>query len=118
VKVSPSNARNGRIGSEEVHMTKGALVIGTIAVTAMVAGGWALAQSVGPPGEFGPPFKRGMDGGMGPGMMKGMHRHGHDRMGPGTMKGMDGHWPSMKKGSGPAIREPEAALPDAASVRE
>ena len=55
------------------------LVIGAIAVAAVLTGGWALAQSVGPTGGFGPPFMRGHGSdGMGPGMMKGM-RHG---MGP------------------------------------
>jgi LTXXQ motif family protein len=59
-------------------------VIGAIAAATVFAGGWALAQSVGPDG-FGPPFMRGKGhDGMGPGMMNGM-RHG---MGPGMMKGM------------------------------
>jgi hypothetical protein len=65
------------------------LVIGAITVTALAAGGWALAQSVGPQGGFGPPFMHG--GGMGPGMMKGMRGHG-----PGMMKGMG---PGMMHGS-------------------
>jgi hypothetical protein len=60
------------------------LVIGAIAAATVFAGGWAVAQSVGPDG-FGPPFMRGKGhDGMGPGMMKGM-RHGR---GPGMMKGM------------------------------
>jgi hypothetical protein len=52
------------------------LIIGAIAVTASLAGGWALAQSVGPGvGGFGPPLTRGhghpgMKKGMGPGKMK------------------------------------------------
>jgi hypothetical protein len=56
------------------------LVIGAVTVTVLLAGGWALAQSVGPPFMHG----QGSDekGGHGPGMMKGM---GH---GPGMMKGM------------------------------
>jgi hypothetical protein len=73
------------------------LVISAVAVAAVLGGGWALAQSVGPPSGFGPPFMHGQGrDGMGPGMMKGM-RHG---MGPG-MKGMDhgkGHGPGMMKG--------------------
>ncbi len=81
------------------------LVIGGITVTALLAGGWALAQSVGPPNGFGPPFMHGQgpSGGMGPGMMKGMHG-----MGPGMMKGMggqghDGMGPGMMKGMGPMM---------------
>lgn len=74
-------------------MKKKALVISAIAVTTVLAGGWALAQSVGQgPMGFGPPFMRD---GMGPGMMKGM---GH---GPGMMQGMDhGMGPGMMKGHG------------------
>jgi hypothetical protein len=65
-------------------MKKKALVIIAIAVTTVLAGGWALAQTVGQGTMgFGPPFMRGQGpDGMGPGMMK---RMGH---GPGTMKGM------------------------------
>jgi hypothetical protein len=78
-------------------MQKKTLVIGAVSLTTLLAGGWALAQSVGPPSGFGPPFMRGQDSGeMGPGMMKGMH-HG---MGPGMMKGMGGHGPGMMKGMG------------------
>jgi len=60
------------------------LVIGTVAVGVVLAGGWALAQSVGPP--HGSSFMRGHGSdGMGPGMMKGM-RHGMGKgMGPGMM---------------------------------
>jgi hypothetical protein len=100
VKSPRSNARNGplvaldRIG--DAQMKKRTLVIATIAVTAVVAGGWALAQSVGPPGGFGPAFMRG---------------EGHGGMGPGMMKGMGGHGPG--RGKGPGIRGPEAG-----SVRE
>jgi hypothetical protein len=73
------------------------LVIGALAAATVFAGGWAVAQSVGPDG-FGPPFMRGKGhDGMGPGMMKGM-RHG---MGPG-MKGME-HGPAMMKGMGPGM---------------
>ena len=49
-------------------MKKKTLVIGAIATTTMLAGGWALAQSAGP-GNFGPPF---------------MHGKGSDGMGPGS----------------------------------
>jgi hypothetical protein len=65
------------------------LVIGGIALTALLAGGWALAQSVGPPSGFGPPFMRG---------------HGHGGMGPGTMKGMG----SRMHGPGTALPNAEA----------
>ena len=63
------------------------LVIGAIAVAAVLTGGWALAQSVGPPHGFGPPFMHGHGSdGMGPGMMKGMrHGAGMKGMGPGMM---------------------------------
>ena len=77
------------------------LVIGAIAVTAVVASGWALAQTVGPPSGFGPPFMHGK--GHGPGMMKAMDGTGHR---PGMMKGMDhgaGHAPGMMKGQGPGL---------------
>ena len=58
----------------EIDMKKKALVISAIAVTTVLAGGWAVAQSVGHgPMGFGPPFMRGQGpDGMGPGMMKGM----------------------------------------------
>ena len=78
------------------------LIIGAIAVTASLAGGWALAQSVGQGANgFGPPFMHGHgQDGMGPGMMIGI-RHG---MGPGMMHGMDhGMGPGMKKGMGPGM---------------
>jgi hypothetical protein len=78
-------------------MKKKTLIVGAIAATSVLAGGWALAQSVGQgPMGFGPPFMRGHGpDGMGPGMMKGM---GH---GPGMMQGMDhGMGPGMMKGHG------------------
>jgi hypothetical protein len=80
-------------------MKKKALIIGAVATGAMLAGGWALAQSVGHgPGGFGPPFMRGHGpGGMGPGMMQhmgqgmgpgmGMMQHAGRGMGPGMMHG-------------------------------
>jgi hypothetical protein len=92
------------------------LVIGGITVTALLAGGWALAQSAGPPSGFGPAFTRGQGhGGMGPGMMKGIG--GHE---PGMMKGKGGHGhdgmgPGMMKGKGARMHGPETALPDAES---
>jgi len=73
------------------------LVIGALAASTVFAGGWAVAQSVGPDGS-GPPFMRGKGhDGMGPGMMKRMH-HGK---GPG-MKGME-HGPGMMKGMWPGM---------------
>ena len=72
------------------------LVIGAIAAATVFAGGWAVAQSVGPNGS-GPPFMRGKGhDGMGPGMMKGM-RHGMD-----PEKGTE-HGPGMMKGMGPGM---------------
>jgi hypothetical protein len=107
------------------------LVIGAVAITAVFAGGWALAQSVGPPSGFGPPFMHGQgtEGtgpgmkqrmgkgmGMGHGMMKGMdHGTGH---GPGMMKGMGGRGPGMMKGMGPGMMHvrPGAAFADPAQL--
>lgn len=78
-------------------MKKKALIIGVVATAAILAGGWALAQSVGHgPGGFGPPFMQGHGpGDLGPGMMQhmgqgmgpgmGMMRHGGGGMGPGMM---------------------------------
>ena len=88
-----------RIGDR--HEDEETLAIGAITVAAVLAGGWALAQSVGPPSGFGPPFMHGHGSdGMGPGMMKGM-RHG---MGPGMMKGMG---PGMLHGGpGSAFADP------------
>jgi hypothetical protein len=61
----------------ETDMKTKTLVIGAIAATAVVAGGWALAQT---PRHFAPPFMRGDDTEMhGPGMMRRMN------MGPGMM---------------------------------
>lgn len=59
-------------------MKKKTLVIGGLAAAAMLAGGWALAQS-GPhgPGGMGPGMMQHMGRGMGPGMMQ--------HMGPGMM---------------------------------
>jgi hypothetical protein len=90
------------------------LVIGAATVTALVAGGWALAQTAGPPSGFGPPFMHGK--GQGSGMMKGMDDG--TRHGPGMMKGMGGHGPGMMKGvmqgMGPGMMHgrPGAALTD------
>ena len=85
-------------------MKKKALIIGAVATAAVLAGGWALAQSAGS-GGFGPPFMHG-PGGMGPGMMQhmgqgigpgmGMMQHGRGGMGPGMMHG----------GAGPAGFDP------------
>jgi hypothetical protein len=80
-------------------MKKKVLIIGAVATAAILAGGWALAQSVGHgPGGFGPPFMQGHGpGGMGPGMMQhmgqgvgpgmGMMQHRGGGMGPGMMHG-------------------------------
>jgi hypothetical protein len=73
------------------------LVIGAVTIAALVGGGLALAQSVGPQSGFGPPF---MHSGMGPGMMKGTHGQDHGGMGPGMMQDMGGHGPGMMKGMG------------------
>lgn len=87
-------------------MTRKALVISAVVLTTVLAGGWALAQSVGHgPMGFGPPFMRGQGpDGMGPGMMKDM---GH---GPGmTSHGMvKGH--GMMKGMGPGMMHGRAGL--------
>jgi hypothetical protein len=80
-------------------MKKKVLIIGGIAATAVLAGGWALAQTAGHgPGSFGPPFMQGKGpgmmqhkGGMGPGMGKGMMmQHKGGAMGPGMMHGGPG----------------------------
>jgi hypothetical protein len=79
-----------------MSMKRKSLVIGGIAVTAALAGGLALAQTVGPGSSA-----EGMGHGMGPGMM--MNGMGHG-MGPGMMmKGMGhGMGPGMMQG-GPAF---------------
>ena len=67
-------------------MKKKTLVIGGIAVAALLGGGWALAQSARPRAGFGPPFMHGKGPrGMGPGMMQHMGRGGMMGMGPGMM---------------------------------
>jgi LTXXQ motif family protein len=79
-------------------MKKKTLIVGAIAATAVLAGGWALAQSVGQgPMGIGPPFMHGHGAyGMRPGMMKGMDHGmmiGHGMMtgmGPGMMHGRAG----------------------------
>lgn len=75
-------------------MKKSVLVIGGIATAVVLAGGWALAQSLPHgPGDFGPPFMRGEGaGGMGPGMMRHMGR----MMGPGMHRGLG---PGMMRGA-------------------
>src|SRR5436190_18400057 len=100
-------------------MKKKALVIGGLAVTAALVGGWALAQTLGTdPGGFGPPqFMHGQGaGGMGPGMMQhmgmgmGAMGMGHGMMnGNGTMKGMG---PGMMHGA------PGQGLADAEHIDE
>jgi len=62
----------------ETAMKKKVLVIGGIAATLVLVGGWALAQTAGHgPGGMGPGRMLGMHGQMGPGM--------HGQMGPGMM---------------------------------
>jgi hypothetical protein len=82
-----------------MDMTRKALLISAVALTTVLAGGWALAQSVGHgPMGFGPPFMRGQGpDGMRPGMMKGMG-HGPGMMGHGMIKGH-----GMVKGMGPGM---------------
>jgi hypothetical protein len=82
----------------EEAMKMKTLIIGAIAVTASLGGGWAIAQSVNQRGGgFGPPFMRGYgQDGMWPGMMKRM-----GDVGPAMMHGMDhGMGPGMKKRMG------------------
>jgi hypothetical protein len=88
-------------------MKKKALIIGGIATTAVLAGGWALAQS-GPhgPGGFGPPFMQGVGPGMGPGMMQHMARAMGPGMGPGTMQHMQIGPGMMHGGPGFAFTDP------------
>jgi hypothetical protein len=63
-------------------MKRKALIIGGLAISGVLVGGWALAQSFGHgPSGFGPPFMHGKGfQGKGPGMMQ--------HMGPGMGKGM------------------------------
>ena len=101
-------------------MNKKALLIGGIAVTAALAGGWALAQTVSPgSGGFGPPFMHAQGPqGMGPGMTEHMgHGMGHGMMGhgmgPGMMKGMGhGMGPGMMHGA------PGSGFADAEDIDE
>ena len=87
-------------------MKKKALLISAIAVTTVLASGWALAQSTGHgPMGFGPPFMRGQGpDGMGPDMMKGMG-HGPGMMGHGMMKDH-----GMMKGMGPGMMQGRAGM--------
>ena len=58
-------------------MRKKVLVIGSIAATVVLVGGWALAQSAGHgPGRMGPGMMQHMSQGMGPGMGHGMMHGG------------------------------------------
>jgi hypothetical protein len=82
-----------------------ALVIGAIAATAVLAAGWALAQTIGHGhGGFGPPFMRAEGhGGMGPGMMQ----HKGPTMGKGMMHMGGGIGPGMMHGgTGPTQFDP------------
>lgn len=78
-------------------MKRKALVISAVAATTVLAGGWALAQSVGHgPTGFGPPFMHGQG-------------QGHDGMGRGMMKGMR-HGPGMMQGMGPGMMHGSAGM--------
>jgi hypothetical protein len=69
-------------------MKRKALLIGAIATTALLTGGWALAQTAGHgPGGMGP----GMHGKMGPGMHGQMGPGIGGQMGPGATHGGPGH---------------------------
>ena len=95
-------------------MKRKVLIIGAVATAAILAGGWALAQTAGHgPGGMGPGMMQGH--GMGPGMMmqhmgpamgKGMMQHKGGGMGPGMMQG-HGMGPGMMHGgAGPAQFDP------------
>src|ERR1035437_3407057 len=80
----------------EIQMKKKFLVIGGIAATTLLVGGWALAQST----DYGPGRMRGMGmgmhGQMGPGMNGQMGPGMQGRMGPGMRgSGMVGMGPGM-----------------------
>ena len=89
-------------------MKKKALLIGGIATAALLAGGWALAQtSSHGPGGFGPGGMRGMGPGMHGEMGQGMHGQmgpgTHGQMGPGMLGQMG---PGMHGGPGLAQFDP------------
>lgn len=66
-------------------MKKKTLLIGGIATAAVLAAGWAFAQSAGHgPGGMGPGMMQHMARGMGPGMGPGMMRHMNHGMDPGA----------------------------------
>jgi hypothetical protein len=66
-------------------MKKKTLLIGGIATAAVLAGGWAFAQSAGHgPDGTGPGMMQHMARGMGSGMGRGMMRHMDHEMGPGA----------------------------------
>ena len=96
----------------ETDMKKKTLVIG-IVVTAALAGGWALAQTVGPgSGGFGPSFMHGQGPqGMGSGMMNHMRQGMMKGMGHGMGPGM------MSNGMGPGMMH-GASSPDFANAEE
>jgi hypothetical protein len=92
----------------EIVMKKKGLIIGAVAATVVLAGGWAFAHG---PGGFGPSFMQG-HGGPGPGMMH--HKGGMGPgMGPGMGRGMMQHQGGargrgmMHGGAGPAQFAPE-----------
>jgi LTXXQ motif family protein len=78
-------------------MKKKVLVIGGITATAVLVGGWALAQTAGHrPGGMGPGMMQHMGPGMGPGMMQ----HTGPMMGKGMMHKGGGMGPGMMHGGG------------------
>jgi hypothetical protein len=70
-------------------MKKKTLLIGGIATAAVLATGWAFAQTPGH-GVMGPGMMQHMARGMGPGMGPGMMQHMGNRMGPGATPGGPG----------------------------
>ncbi len=94
-------------------MKKKTLIIGAIATTVVVVGGWAMAQSIGPgPRHFGPQFTEAegpdamgpyMGHRMGPGM-----GHGMRQQGPGMMhqKGSEMGHRMMQEGPGLTLTDP------------
>ena len=72
-------------------MKKKTLLIGGIATAAVLAAGWAFAQSPShAPGGMGPGMMQHMARGMGPGMGPGMMQHMGHGVGPGAMHGGPG----------------------------
>jgi hypothetical protein len=99
-------------------MKKKALAIGAVAVTAALAGGWALAQTAGPgPHGVGHGMMQHMGQGMAPGMDPRMGGHGMPGMGHGMGHGM---MQGMGHGMGPGMMHgaPGPAFADAEDIDE